>query len=40
MVRECLDKKMYKSMVQWDGDAAPQKAKRVKIEEVSHPDAG
>ena len=40
MVRECLDKKMYESMVQRDSDAAPQEAKRVKIEEVSNPDGG
>ena len=32
--------KMYESMVQWDSDAAPIEAKRVKTEEVSHPDGG
>ena len=32
MVRECLDKKMYQSMVQWDGDEAPQESKHLKTE--------
>ena len=40
MVRECLDKKMYESMVQQDGDEAPQESKRLKTEEASHPDGG
>ena len=36
MVRECLDKKMYESMVQQDGDEAPQESKRLETEEASH----
>ena len=40
MVRECLDKKMYKLMVQRDGDEAPEGSKRLKTEEASHPDGG
>ena len=40
IVRECLDKKMYESMVQQDGDEAPQESKRLKTEEASHPDGG
>ena len=40
MVRECLDKKMYESMVQRDGDEAPEGSKRLKTEEASHPDGG
>ena len=40
MVRESLDKKMYESMVQRDGDEAPQESKRLKTEEASHPDGG
>ena len=40
MVRECLDKKMYESMVQQDGDEALQESKRLKTEEASHPDGG
>ena len=40
MIRESLDKKMYESMVQRDGDAAPPDAKRLKTEEVSHLDGG
>ena len=40
MVSECLDKKMYESMVQQDGDEAPQESKRLKTEEASHPDGG
>ena len=40
MVRECLDKKMYESKVQQDGDEAPQESKRLKTEEASHPDDG
>ena len=40
MGRECLDKKMYESMVQRDGDEAPQELKRLKTEEASHSDGG
>ena len=40
MVRECLEKKMYESMVQRDGDEAPEGSKRLKTEEASHPDGG
>ena len=40
MVREYLDKKMYESMVQRDGDEAPEGSKRLKTEEASHPDGG
>jgi len=40
MVRECLDKNMYESMVQRDDDEAPQESKCVKTEEASHPDGG
>ena len=40
MVRECLDKKMFESMVQRDGDEAPEGSKRLKTEEASHPDGG
>ena len=40
MVRECLDKKMYESMVQRGGHAAPPDEKRVKTEEGSHLDDG
>ena len=40
IVRECLDKKMYESMVQRDGDEAPEGSKRLKTEEASHPDGG
>ena len=40
MVRECLDIKMYESMVQMDSDPAPTEAKRVKTEDVSYPDGG
>ena len=40
MVRECLDKKMYESMVQRGGDEASQESKRLKTEEASHPDGG
>ena len=38
MVRERLDTRLYKSMVQLDNDAGPPEIKRVKTEEVSHPD--
>ena len=40
MVRDWLDKKMQESMVQRDGDEAPQDSKRLKTEEASHPDGG
>ena len=40
MVRECLNKKMCESMVQRDGDEAPEGSKRLKTEDAIHPDGG
>ena len=40
MDRECLDIKMYVSAVQLDSDPAPPEVKRVKTEDVTHPDDG
>ena len=37
---ECLDVNMYELVAQMDSNAAPHEVKRVKREEVTHPDGG